>query len=332
VPRRITGWKPVLLLGVIACCLGCANAVSATSDYAKILGNMGGIGFDGLPRLSFNIVERQDAGELAALGFEFQLTHHTKLRQGLTAGTEWSLPCPRTCAYVDSQGDVIWLPPNGQTARLGKNGQGFGNATNGVTATVSPDGGVIEITAPGAIKWRYRNGFLDNITSRGGYYSVTTDREAILSISKKILTRDIFLLKCVYSKQGDLEALEFAGGKKYRFQWSADHSLSAIDTHKGRLFNFEYTNSLLACWTKANGPRHELKWQYYLDNARTTAFQTPPVVLREDAAHVYGVDRSVSMNIVTVHDKAGTFVSKTVVGEDGVEQTTPEGKIEYVFE
>ena len=312
--------------------LGCANVYSATSDYAKILGNMGGVGFDGLPRLSFNIVDKQDAGELDALGFEFQLTHRIKLRQSRTAETEWSLPCPRTCAYIDTQGNIIWFPPNGQAVRFQKNGQVYDSANNGASATISPDGGMIEITTSAALKWRYRNGFLENISSRGGYYSVTTDREVILSISKRILNREIFLLKCAYSKQGDLEELEFAGGRKYWLQWTANHALAAIDNPAGRLFDFEYTNSLLTCWTKTNGPRHELKWQYYLDNVRTTAFQTPPVLLREDAAYVYSWDKSGSVDIVTIYNKVGALVSRTKIGAAGVEQTTPKGKIEYAFE
>jgi len=146
------------------------------------------------------------------------------------------------------------------------------------------------------------------------------------------MNREISLLKCAYSKQGDLEELEFIGGKKYRFQWSAAHALTAIDAPKGRLFNFEYTDSLLTCWTKTTGPRNELKWQYYLDNVRTTAFQTPPVLLREDASHVYSWDKGRGVDIVKVYDKTGALVSKTTIGAAGVEQTTPKEKIAYMFE
>jgi len=308
----------------------CASA-GAVGEYAKIIGNMCGIGLDGLPKLSFEIVNRQDAGELGALGFEFQLTHHIKLRQGRTAETEWSLPCPRTCAYIDTQGNMIWLPPNGQALRFQKNGQGYDSGNNDATVAVSPDGNLIEITTSATLKWRYRNGFLENISSRGGYYSVTTDREMILSISKRILNREVSLLKCAYSKQGDLEELEFAGGKKYRFQWSPNHTLTAIDNPAGRLFDFEYTNSLLTCWTKTNGPRNELKWQYYLDNIRTTAFQTPPVLLREDASYMYNWNKSGNVDIVTIYDKAGALVSKTKIGAAGLEQITLKEKIEYIF-
>jgi hypothetical protein len=320
-----------VILFFIGCCLGCARAHSDTS-YEKILGNMGNIDPDGLPRLSFKIVDSQDAGELSALGFEFQLTHRAKLRQGRTAGTEWSLAGLRTCAYIDTQGDAAWQAASGRTVRFFKKAHGYGSADSGATIAVSPDGRVIEITTSDLVKWRYRDGFLENILIRNSYYSVTTDREAILSISKRILNREITLLKCAYSKQGYLEQMEFAAGKKYRFSWSADHSLTAIDAPDGRRFDFEYANSLLTCWTKANGPRNELKWWYYLDNVRTTAFQTPPVLLREDAFYVYDWNKGRSMDTMKVYDKAGTLLSKTKIGATGMEQTTPKGKIVYIFE
>ena len=103
----------------------------------------------------------------------------------------------------------------------------------------------------------------------------------------------------------------------------------AIDGPEGRRFDFEYTDSLLTCWTKANGPRNELKWQYYLDNVRTTAFQTPPVLLREDALYVYSWDKSGSVDIVKIYDKAGNLLSETRIGSTGVAQTTPSGKIKH---
>ena len=268
-----------LTLFFIGCCLGCVSAHAATA-LEKIPGNMGGIGPDGLPRLSFDIVDSQDAGELGALGFGFKLTHQTKLRHGKTAATEWSLSGLQTCSYIDPQGDVIWRTPGGQAVRFRRKESGYASGNNGAAVTVSPDGGVIEVTTAASIKWRYREGFLEGISSRMGSYSVTTDREAILSISKKILNREISLLKCAYSKQGDLEELEFAGGRKYRLQWSANHDLLAVDGPDGRRFGFEYADSLLACWTKADGPRNELKWQR-LDYVRETAFQIPPVLLRD---------------------------------------------------
>jgi len=275
--------KLLIILFFILCCLGCVDGFSATNPQKNFV-DMGGIGLTGLPRLSFDIVDQQDVGELAALGFRFELTHNTVLGQGRTAKSKWDLPCPKTYAHIDAQDDVVWLTSSGQTVRFHKTAQGFTSRNDGAAVAISPDGSVIEITTPASIKWRYRDGFLESIFSRTGQYSVTTDRETILSISKKILNREILLLKCAYSKQGFLNELEFTGGRKYRFHWSDARDLLAVDGPEGRRFDFEYTNSLLTCWTKANGPRNELKWRH-LDYVRETAFQIPPVLLRKDASY-----------------------------------------------
>ena len=319
----------IILLSVL-CCLGCANAQPAT-DFERILGNMGSIGLNGLPRLSFEIVDPPDAGELATLGFRFQLTHQAKLRHGRTAKTEWSLSGLRTCAHIDPQGDVTWLTPSGHTIRFRRSDDGYASGNSNAAVTVSPDGSMIEITQF-STKWRYRNGFLESISNQSDNYSVTTDRETIISISKKIPNSEILLLKCAYSKQGNLEEMEFSGGKKYRLHWSANHDLLAIDGPEGRRFDFEYANSLLTCWTQANGPRNELKWQH-LDYVRETAFQIPPVLLREDASYSYEykLDMFGRVELVKVRDKAGALVSETKMGMTGVEQTSPNGKLEHRF-
>jgi len=224
-----------ITLFFIGCCLGCARAYSA-DELEKITGNMGGIGLNGLPALSFEIADRYDAGDLAALGFEFKLTHKVVLRQGRTAKTEWSLPCLQTCAYIDARGDVIWLATSGQTVRFRKRGDDYVRGNNGAVVKVTPESNTIEITTPASVRWRYRNGFLESIGTRPYDYSVTTDRGTILSISKKILNREVPLLKCAYSARNGLEELEFFGGRKYRMLWSADHTLMAIDDPKGRRF------------------------------------------------------------------------------------------------
>lgn len=319
------------ILFLIFCGLGCAGAYSAT-NLEKILGNMGSIGMNGLPKLSFEIVDRYDAGELAPLGFGFKLTHQAVLRHGRTAKSEWSLPCLQTCAYIDAKGDVSWLTLSGPTVRFHKKENGYASSNNVATVKVLPENDTIEITTRALTKWRYRSGFLENISSRSGDYTVTTDHGTILSISKKILNKEVPLLKCAYSKQGDLEEMEFFEGRKYRLRWSAEHSLTSIDGPDGRRFDFEYANSLLTCWTKANGPRNELKWRH-LDYVRETAFQIPPVLLREDASYSYAyeLDKWGVVNTVKIYDKAGTLVSKTRIGATGIEQTSPNGKIEHSF-
>ena len=291
---------------------------------------MGGVGFNGLPNWSFDIVDRSDAGELAALGFRFDLSHQTKLRHGRTAKTEWNLPSLRTYAYIDSQGDVVWLTTSGRTVRFSREGLGFGGDKNNASVTVSLDGKLIEVTHY-SVKWRYRDGWLESIASSRGSYFVTTDRETILSITKKILNREIILLKCVYSTQGVLTELEFASGKKYQLHWSAEHDLIAIDDPNGRRFDFEYANSLLSCWAQANGPRNVLMWRH-LDYVRETAFQISPVLLREDASYTYEykLDRWGNVEIVTIHDKSGAFVSETKIGPNSVRQITPDGKTTHV--
>jgi hypothetical protein len=316
-------------------CLGCASAQSATvADLVKITGNMGGIGLNGLPKLSFEIADQYDARELAALGFDFKLTHQTKLRHGRTAKTEWSLPCLQTCAYIDTGGDVMWLTTSGQIVRFRKTEHGYARNKNGAVVKVTPESNTVEITtpAPASIKWRYRNGFLENIDNQKYNYSVVTDRGTILSISKTILNREIPLLKCAYSARNGLEELEFHGGRKYRLLWAADHTLMAVDDTKGRRFDFEYANSLLTCWTKASGPRNELKWRH-LDYVRETAFQIPPVLLREDAScsYVYALNKWGNVTGVKIHDKAGTLVSDTRIGTTGMEQVAPRGKTRRIF-
>ena len=121
-----------------------------------------------------------------------------------------------------------------------------------------------------------------------------------------------------------MEELEFAGGEKYRLKWSANRDLLAVDDPEGRRFDFEYTNSLLACWTKASGPRNDLKW-LHLDYVRETAFQIPPVLLREDAScsYVCSLDKWGYVYDIKTYNKAGILLSKTIIGESSVEQTTP---------
>jgi len=320
--------KPRIILFLIVCRLACASAVSA-AGLDDILGNLGGIDTHGLPRLSLEIADQYDAGDLAALGFEFKLRLNTVLRQGRTAGTEWNLPCLQTCVHTDAQGTVIWLTTNGQTVRFRKKGKDYSKGNDGTTVKVTPESNTMEITTPASVKWRYLNGFLVSIEYRNNNYPVTTDRGTILSISKKILNREIPLLKCAYSARNGLEEMEFYGGRKYRLLWSADHNLTAVDDPKGRRFDFEYAGSLLTCWTKAGGPRNELKW-WHFDYVRETAFQTPPVLLREDASYVYGWDKRSGMNIVKVYNKAGALVSETKIGTTRIEQSTRSGKVWYI--
>jgi len=316
------------ILLFIACWVGCANAYPATTlnDITK---NLGGIGLNGLPQLSFDIVDRADAGELATLGFGFRLTHRTSLRSGRTAATEWLMPCLLTGVYIDGQGDIMWLTTSGQITRFRKNEQGYANSGY-ASAKVDTETGTVEITTRTSTTWRYKNGFLEAIISRGVVYAVETDHGTILSISRVVQDRKVSILKCAYYMQGDLQSLIFAKGRIYRFQWSADHSLLSIDGSEGRLFDFEYTDSLLTCWTKANSPRNELKWQYYLDNVRTTAFQTPPVLLREDASYEYRWDKGGIVDIVKVYNKDEDLLSETKIGDGGIEQTVADGT-KYIF-
>jgi len=315
----------------ILCFLGCASAHSAT-ELEKIMANMGGIDLKGLPKLSLEMVDRYDLGELAALEFEFTLTHKTVLRHGRTAKTEWSINNLQTCVYIDARGDVIWRTTRGQTVRFHKKGTAYAKSINGTAVNVVPESNTVEITTPASVTWRYRNGFLESIDYRKNNYSVTTDRGTILSISKKILNREMPLLKCVYSARNGLEELEFYGGRKYRLSWSAGHDLLAIDAPKGRQLHFEYVDSLLTCWTRENGPCNELKWQR-LDYIRETAFQIPPVLLREDASHLYEykLDKWGGVINVKTHDKSGALVSETDIKTTSIEQATPNEKIKYIF-
>jgi hypothetical protein len=321
--------KSCFILFFIACLLARLNAWSATSfdDIAK---NLGGIDFNGLPRLSFNLADRSDIGELADLGFAFALTHRARLHHGRTARTEWIIPCLQTCAYIDADGGVTWLTTRGQMVRFPKNEHGYAASNNGANVKVMPEHNMMEITTQTLTRWRYRNGFLESFDNLRGRYTVTTNHGAILFISKTTIDRDIPLLKCVYSKRGDLEELEFAGSKKYRLQWSVDHCLMAIDGPAGRRFDFEYANSLLTCWTEADGSRNELKW-WHLDQVREAAFQRPPVRLREDARFTYDWKRNDNVDIVTIHDKTGAFVSETKIGSAGLEQRTPKGILEHKY-
>jgi NOL1/NOP2/fmu family ribosome biogenesis protein len=310
-----------------ACFLAFPSAWPA-SAYNEIAKNMGGITFNGLPKLSFDFVDRADIGELSSLGFRFRLMHRVRLHHGRTARTEWEIPSLQTCAHIDAQGDVSWLTLTGRVVRFRKTEHGYAGMDDGVSVKVMQEDNVVEITTKAAFKWRYRGGYVESVSNWRGEYTFTTDRGTILTISKKTQNRTVMLLTCAYSKQGHLEGLEFGNGGKYRFQWADDNSLSAVKNQAGNLMEFEYADSLLSSWKRAYESRHGLRWQYF-DHAREVARQQPPVYLCEDSRYTYKWTRGEGVRTVTIHDKNGVFVSETTIGATGLEQRTPKGRIKH---
>jgi hypothetical protein len=319
--------KPGILLFVCAwCCVSlCA---SARPPLMEIMENLGNIGTDGHPNLSFDIVDASEVSDLARLGFAFKLVHRVAAGHGHSARTEWQIPCLRTTVHLDGKGDLIWIAPSGRAVRFRKFEDGFAKGNDGSEAKASGEN-EIEITTSSSAKWKYRDGFIETVSDWKGSYVFTTDRESILSIARKTRDRDDPILEVLYTDKGLLSGLGLPGGKTSRFHWSPDHRLLGVEGFAGKL-DFEYENALLASWRLADGPLNTLKWKR-LESMRLVAFQKPPVLLAEDSFYNYEWNRRDGIDILVIRRKTGSFLSETRFGPAGMEQRTPYGTTKFPF-
>jgi hypothetical protein len=295
----------------------------------EILNNLGNIGTNGQPNLSFDIIETSEVSDLARLGFAFKLVHRVSAGHGQSAITEWQIPCLRTTVHLDGKGDLIWIAPSGRTVQFRKLEDGFAKGNDGSEAKATGEDG-IEITTSPPARWKYRDGFIETISDWKGSYVFTTDRESILSIARKTRDRDDPILEMLYTDKGLLSGLRLPGGRTSRFRWSPDHRLLGVDGSAGVTLDFEYENALLIGWRLADGPLHTLKWKR-LESVRLIAFQRPPVLLSEDSFYSYEWDRRGGTDILVIRRKTGSFLSETRFGPTGMEQRTSYGVTKFSF-
>jgi hypothetical protein len=322
--------KPGILLFACAwCCVSLCASASARSPLMEIMENLGNIGMDGHPNLSFDIADASEVSDLARLGFAFKLVHRVAANHGRSARTEWQIPCLRTAVHLDGKGNLIWIAPSGRTVRFRKLEDGFAKGNDGSEAK-APGENEIEITTSSQTRWKYRNGFIETITDWKGIHVFTTDRESILSIARKGHDRDDPVLEVLYTDKGLLSGLRLPGGKTSRFRWSPEHRLLGVDGSSGMKLDFEYENTLLTGWRLADGPLNTLKWKR-LESMRLVAFQRPPVLLAEDSFYHYEWSRHDGIDILVIRRKTGSFLSETRFGPAGMEQRTPYGTTKFSF-
>lgn len=315
---------------IVVCLLFIAGAHAApASSLPEIIKNMGGqVDLRGMPKISFNLVERQDAPELYRLGLFFRITHTVKVSHGNEARTQWNLPALRTCVYEDRQGDWIWLTPTGRQVRFRKLDNGFAAGDDDSSIKRLPQDDCVEITDRSSRVWRYRNGCIESVTAWNGVYSFTHEEGTLLSIflTRQHETRQ--LLKCVYSDTGELVELIFSGDHKCTLVWSSGHCLSALKLGNGMRMDFKYQNSLLSAWRETGKPWNELKWKRH-GQKRITAFQRATVILEEDAFYRYDWSRIRGLDVLKVYKKDGGMLSETRIGSMGIRQKiiTNEGEL-----
>jgi hypothetical protein len=317
-------------LALIILLCGCAVAKGMADDTTRralrseLLSNTGAVNMSGLPRLSF---ELGGGSELSAMGFFFRLTHAVRISSNQRARSEWTVGGLRTCVYVDGQGDLIWIKPSGQKTRFPRQGMEFGGGDDGSAADVSK-AGVVEIKSRQGALWRYKGGFLEMISdARSGNFSVITNRESILAISKPAVgtSTAAAVLRVEYSETGMPRRIVFSNGRACGFEWSRDYRLLRMENASGVRTLFEYDGALLTRWGGSSVVSGTYKWATRADAKRGIALGIAPVVLGEDGVFCYEYIRKGSVNSVRIHTTDGSFVSETSIGPGGISQRTPSG-------
>ena len=343
-PRGLAA-RATMLLACLFCAFPAATFPAKADSIATILENLGNVGRNGLPSLSFDFIRHPSATELKSLGFAFKLQHQAGLAHGRKARTDWRISALGTAVYFDEQGDLAWLHPNGRTVRYPKTEVGFARAGDGSTARVSPDGKEVEISTPRGVIWSFKEGFLESARSGRHEYSFKTDRETILAVRKNaaadsrpetnpgggIPAAGKPLLEVKYSETGQLSEIVFADGKKCSFQWTPDNCLQRVHGDAGAELAFEYDDRLLKNWRQDDGALHELQW-VPMKSTRRLAFGAPPVLLGADSLYQYRWSRKESMDVLDVSRKSGGFVSRTHFSSKGIIQQTPGEELRHVYE
>ena len=304
--------------------------VARADSLADILANLGNVGTNGLPRLSFDLVEHPLATELGRLGFAFKLSHQVVLAHGKKTVSEWRISGLRTAVYIDGHGDLTWLHPDGRMLKFPISEPGFSSGRDGSSVNVSPDGGMVEITMMRSAIWRYKNGFIESLEAGGRKYYFKTDRETILAISTGGASGGKPLLEINYSNTGFLSEMAFADGKKRLFQWTPDHCLQHIAGDAGPELAFDYDDRLLKSWRKNDGPLNELKW-LPAETSFRLATGAPLVLLAEDSLYTYRWRHEGGVDILDVCRKFGARVSRTRLGSRGIVQETPYETLRFVY-
>jgi hypothetical protein len=318
-----------LFLACIFCMILAVPPPAKGNSVGAILANLGNVGTNGLPNLSFALAdEHPDAAELKSLGFSLKLQHQVALTYGIKARTDWQVPALKTAVYFDAQGDLLWLHPDGRTVRFPKAGAGFSKASDGSSAKVLPDADEVEITTTKPAIWLYKDGFPEFIQVGSIVYHFKTDRDAILAIVKKESGKPLLEIK--YSDEGRLSELVFSDGKKCLFQWSADNCLLCVHGDAGAQIEMGYDKALLKNWRVGDGALHELAWTP-IESKRRLAFGVPPVLLGEDPLYKYHWRRKESVDILKVTRKSGEWVSQTHFSSKGIFQQTPYETFQHTF-
>jgi len=305
-----------------------ATPFAREAGMTDIKANLGNVGTNGQPNLSFDFVNHPDADEIQKLGFTFKLLHQVSLIHGGKARTDWRIPALKTAVYFDWQGDLIWLQPSGRLVRFRKTDAGFSKGSDGSMVKVLSDNNDVEITTARAAKWFFREGFVEFVQAGRNLYSFKTNRETILTISRRGPDRP--LLEVHYSDAGQLADLIFSDGRKCSFQWSPDNCLQRVYGDVGRRIDFEYDNRLLKSWRMDEGSSQEIKWQSFGSMLRLVLGR-PPVMLGEDSSFEYQWERKESLVILNIFKKSGEWVSRTYFSTLGVIQQTPHETLSHSF-
>ena len=334
-----------ILFAWLFCTAFPATSFAREVDMTNILANLGNVGIDGQPNLSFDIVDNPDAAELKRLGFSFKLSHQVCLAHGVQARTGWWMPALKTAVYLDGQGNLAWLRPDGRTVRYQKADGGFDKGNDGSTVMVSSDGNDVEIFTARGARWLFKRGFANFVQSGENAYDFKTDRETILAIvkvagascSQNIREQDAPatlpgkpLLEIKYSNTGQLAELIFSHGQKYTFQWTPDGCLQSAYNDTGRHFDFEYDNGLLKSYHTDDVTLRQFKWAPF-ESALRRVLGRPPVMLGEDSSFQYHWERKESLIILNIFRKSGGWISRTCFSSKGVTQQTPHETLRHDF-
>jgi len=317
--------KSILLFFMMCALCRPVSAQGAQNAPIEVIrANMGGVDFSGLPRLSFYLAGN---AELARLGFVFYLTHRGSADcEG--ARSEWLVTGVYTCACKDTQGNAVWIKPDGRNIVF-KSPLNNAPAQDGSRVkSMDEDGNAVLEDGAGNL-WTYQRGFIVSIENpRLGKFIFQTDSEAILSISKfNNRGANEVLLNIAYSEAGEIQSLACPNGETCSLSRDARHRLVAITEAPRPNILLEYDNLLLAKWRSTDGTGNAYAWEAPPNIAERIDLGSPPVLLRRYDSFIYEYGQSGGARIIRVKTSDNRFVSETRTSLQGIRQRTSTGQI-----
>ena len=313
---------------IFSCLLPLASLGRTVMD--RINQNLGNVGLDGVPKITFSPGRPPVA---AALGISLRIAHRITCHTDGTARSSWNIAGLRTCVWTDRLGNLTWAKPDGRNITFAKTPEGFASVRHNAILNAADEDGRVHILDEHGWTWSYQDGFLQKVSrARAGEFVFTTDRESITGITN--IGRDgqgQIVLLVEYSETGELQKLIFPAEKQQsEFHWSADHCLMAVVDAGGKRTDFSYKNGLLAGWTSDKNSSI-LKWASRANPAQAAALGRPSVYLAEDSSFKYEHARFDRTNILRVFTTNGEFVSETRSSSRGIAQRTPQGEIKGIY-